>query len=211
MQTKKLLTFAAACGLLSTTAVAQQAVGTAEKDSVAFDPGQMAEAKLDTPPLGLRYANLSQRQVSVLRKRVSLPLDSLLTATGPTDLASSIVVAPLPNPNRPLLKTSDNPSASSNPFGVRSLVSFREDPLKALGDMLRATSGESSESSLADGSVDSDLDDPFGAGGSDFGSDTPISSSQPEIDEADTADPFAEAADPFGDPGADSDDPFGGF
>lgn len=158
-----------------------------------------------TPALGLRYADLSALETSALRRRVALPLDALASASSPGELVNAVVVAPLPNPNQPLLKVEDVVASSHDPFGKGSMTSFRDDPLRALGEMLGAVEGEAASGASM---TASGLDDPF-SGDSGAASATAASEPQAEVDDSSDDDPFGGSDDPFGASG--DDDPFGGF
>ncbi|TWU00531.1 hypothetical protein Pla108_14830 [Botrimarina colliarenosi] len=158
-----------------------------------FDPGAMPEAEGPGTPLGYRYAELSSAESGALRRQFKLPLDALSGAKSPRDLAKRAVVAPLPDPNRPLLAVAPTGASSSDPFADAKLTSFRDDPLKALGEMLGAVEGEGVAA------AETASDDPFGGDALATPAAAPAATPAAEVDEA--------SDDPFGS----DDDPFGGF
>lgn len=161
---------------------------------VRFDPGRMPKVETNPPALGWRFGQLSNPQTSALRRGFKLPLDALARAESPQDLMRSAVIAPLPDPSRPMLAVKGGEAGGADPFsgGMTKRTSFRDDPMRALGEWLGVTGEESSEDFTASSS------DPFAAdagGGFD-------------------ATPAAEAADDEPDPFAgddDGDDPFADF
>jgi hypothetical protein len=183
-----------------------------------FDPAVIPEAAPPKSPLGYHYAELTSSQKSALRRGFKLPLESLAVAKSPTDLARAVVVAPLPDPNRPLLAVSPAAESLANPFVDGDAISFRRDPLKALGAMLGASEGpaKSGPQAATPAASASAEDDPFGA--SDAATPAPTEQTQAEVDSSD--DPFGAEEDPFGgaadaeeaaSTSADDEDPFGAF
>ncbi|MEN0110021.1 MAG: hypothetical protein AAF805_04795 [Planctomycetota bacterium] len=133
---------------------------------------------------------------------MSLPLDLLAEARSPRSLAASVSVAPLPPLDRPLLAAVPVPQASVNdPFAgdAPSGVSFKRDPMGALGALLGATAEDLGEDAVAADSVDfaaqeDPADDPFAQGST--------AAAEVEPDDGDAGDDFAFDGD---------DDPFADF
>lgn len=181
----------------------EAAPAAAPEAETAFDPGRMPEAVVPASPLGLRYSALSSRETRALRRSFKLPLDALVGARSASDLASAAVVAPLPDPSRPLLAVSSS-AAKADPFaGGGASVSFRDNPLKALGEMLTAMGGGASpaDATATTDAVTSPFDDaetdPFA------GSSTPADEPDAEV-ATESEDPFGGSDDSFGD----DEDPF---
>ncbi|QDV76352.1 hypothetical protein [Botrimarina mediterranea] len=206
---------------ITATALSTPALGAASEDAPAgeaaaesaspaverrFDPAAMPEVGPAASPLGYHYAELTPAQTAALRRRFKLPLEALATVKSPSELKQAVVVAPLPDPNRPLLAVSPASESQKNPFADSDAISFRKDPLKALGAMLGA--GDAMPAGAPAATADSEEDNPFGGA---VAAEAP--EPQAEVDGAD--DPFGADADPFGsDTGAeaaDEEDPFGAF
>lgn len=170
---------------------------------VRFDPGAMPEPAGPTEGLGWRYANLSRTETQPLRRGFKLPMEALASAQTLGVLRRSAQVAPLPNPGQPFLpvKPMRDGAGEANPFTGSQLTSFRQDPMRALGEMLGADKGDA----IATG--DTSSADPFGGGGSDGGFEPAVESEVSEAPSAAEDDPFATGDDPFGAGG--EDDPFG--
>lgn len=202
-----------AFGAASEDAPATDAASASPPAAKPFDPAAMLEVGQAKSPLGYHYAELTSSQTSVLRRGFKLPLDALASAKSPTDLKQAIVLAPLPDPNRPLLAVSPAAESQANPFADSEAISFRKDPLKALGALLGA--GDARRAGAATAAV-AEEDDPFGSATA-----APAAKPQAEVESGD--DPFGADADPFGadtatetDAGAsnaaaDEEDPFGSF
>jgi hypothetical protein len=212
---------------LTATLLGETAFGAASEDAPAadaatasppaakpFDPAAMPEVGQAKSPLGYHYAELTSSQTSVLRRGFKLPLDALASAKSPTDLKQAVVLAPLPNPNRPLLAVSPAAESQANPFADSEAISFRKDPLKALGALLGASGAPSAGSTGS--TTAADEDDPFGSATA-----APAATPAAEVESGD--DPFGADADPFGadtateagegtsEAAADEEDPFGSF
>lgn len=211
---------------LAATLLGETAFGAASEDVPAadaaiasppaakpFDPAAMPEVGQAKSPLGYHYAELTPSQTSALRRGFKLPLDALATAKSPTELKQAVVLAPLPNPNRPLLAVSPAVESQANPFADNEAISFRKDPLKALGALLGASGAQpAGPTTAATANVE---DDPFGDASS---AATPAAKPQAEVESGD--DPFGADADPFGateagdgtsEAAAEEEDPFGSF
>jgi hypothetical protein len=211
--------------LLGETAFAAASVDAADADVAAepatdasaakpFDPAAMPEVGPAKSPLGYHYAELTSSQTSVLRRGFKLPLDALASAKSPTDLKQAIVLAPLPDPSRPLLAVSPAAESQANPFADSEAISFRKDPLKALGALLGASGARSAGSTGP--ATAAEEDDPFGSA-----TVAPAATPAAEVESGD--DPFGADADPFGadaateagdgtsEATADEEDPFGSF
>lgn len=190
-----LAVLAAAC-----TVSAQDGSASAEEETPPlavetpkFDPGRMPPVEADPPALGWRFGGLTSRQTSVLRRGFKLPLDALTAADSPQDLMRSAVVAPLPDPSRPMLAVGAAAVVGADPFasGAIKRTSFRDDPMRALGEWLGVTDEET-------GTAFSSTTDPFASDSGDgFDVETPAADT-PAVDESD---PFAD----------DGDDPFADF
>lgn len=176
-----------------------------------FDPAVIPEVAPPKSALGYHYAELTSSQASALRRGFKLPLDALAVAKSPADLARAVVVAPLPDPNRPLLAVSPATESLANPFADSEAISFRRDPMKALGALLAARDRQQAPAAAAPPE-----DDPFGA--PDAAATASVKAPRAEVDSSE--DPFGADADPFGDsaetegPGAEpaaEEDPFGAF
>lgn len=212
---------------LAATLLGETAFGAASEDAPAtdaapasppaakpFDPAAMPEVGQAKSPLGYHYAELTSSQTSVLRRGFKLPLDALASAKSPTDLKQAVVLAPLPDPNRPLLAVSPTAESQANPFADSEAISFRKDPLKALGALLGA--GDARRAGAATAAAAPEEDDPFGSATA-----APAAKPQAEVESGD--DPFGADADPFGadtateaadgtsEAAADEEDPFGSF
>ena len=166
-----------------------------------FDPAAMPESVPPLPPIGWRYADLTTLETGALRRGFSLPLDAIAQSKSPRDLLASATVAPLPDPNRPLLSVGQHEGASSaaNPFDKSAVTAFRDNPLKAFAERLGASADEApAGASTSDTGAFSDLS---------AGAASPqVSAEVPEAGE----DPFSGGSDPFG--GSDNEeDPFGDF
>lgn len=166
--------------------------------AVRFDPGRMPGVEANPPALGWRYGRLSSRQQRVLRRGFKLPLDALAAAKSPRDLVRSAVVAPLPDPSKPLLAVAAKGTDAADPFAGEKgkRTAFRDDPMKALGEWLGATEDDADGGEAFAGSSD-----PFSAddgGGFEAASD------------ADSSDADSEP-DPFADDLGSDDDPFADF
>lgn len=180
-----------------------------------FDPAAMPEVAPPDLPLGYRHGDLSLAEVAALRRSFKLPLDALAGARSARDLAATGVEAPLPNPHVPLLRASATPSTGANPFIDSATISFRENPLRALGEMLALVEGEKPRA--PDRAKTAADDDPFG--GVDAAADPTATDSAAAAEVDQGADPFGGGEDPFAPapeeglddaaPAADeSDDPF---
>ncbi|MEO0528967.1 MAG: hypothetical protein AAF266_00170 [Planctomycetota bacterium] len=172
---------------------------------VRFDPAAMPDAiATPAPPLGLRYSVLSDLETKALRRGFKLPLDALTNARSTSDLLGAAKVAPLPNPNEPLLPVANaGADGKTNPFVSGRSTSFRDDPMKALGELLAAVDG-------VDPTQDAGTagDDPFAGDLAATPSPDTEEGVAAEVDAgADGDDPFATDADPF----AGDEDPFGDF
>lgn len=168
----------------------------------AFDPAAMPEVQPPKQPLGYRYADLTSAESNALRRGFKLPLDALIGAKSPKDLVRAAVVAPLPDPNKPLLAVSKKADSTANPFADSEAISFRRDPLKALGAMLGAVDDQPAGESAA-----VEEENPFGLGAEEA-AEPAAAPAKAEVDDAE--DPFGAESDPFGS-GDDSEDPFAGF
>ena len=212
-----------AFGAASEDAPAADAAPASPPAAKTFDPAAMPEVGQAKSPLGYHYAELTDSQTSVLRRGFKLPLDALASAKSPTDLKKAVVLAPLPDPNRPLLAVSPAAESQANPFADSEAISFRKDPLKALGALLGATGAQSVDSTGSAGSAGPATaaeDDPFGSATT-----APAATPAAEVESGD--DPFGADADPFGadtateasdgasdgasEAAADEEDPFGSF
>lgn len=212
---------------LAAMALCGTAFGAASEDSPAadtapasppaakpFDPAAMPEVGQAKSPLGYHYAELTAPQTSVLRRGFKLPLDALASAKSPQDLKQAVVLAPLPDPNRPLLAVSPAAESQANPFADSEAISFRKDPLKALGALLGASGARRAGAATAPATPAED--DPFGSATT-----APAAKPQAEVESGD--DPFGADADPFGadtsteasdgasEAAVDEEDPFGSF
>lgn len=165
---------------------------------VRFNPAVMPKVGATVPAVGWRYAKLSHAQTRVLRRGFKLPMDSLAAAGSPNDLMGAAVVAPLPDPNRPILAVDPAPAGSSDPFSKSMSTSLREDPMKALGQLLGAdeSSKMSTEAFSGSGSAD-----PFATGDSTADETEAMPTETEASDEVSDDDPF----------GSDGEDPFGDF
>lgn len=172
--------------------------------AVRFDPAAMPDVVTPTPPLGLRYSALSTSETKALRRGFKLPLDALTNARSTNDLLRAANVAPLPDPNQPLLSVAKEASTKTNPFASERFTSFRVDPMRALGELLAAADGIDPTTV----STETSTDDPF-AGDAAFAPSTePSTTAADKVESPESADdPFASDADPFGG----SEDPFGDF
>ena len=186
--------FAAASEDAATPAAGAEA-GSAPADAAppvakSFNPAAMPEVGPAKSPLGYHYAELTPSQTTVLRRGFKLPLDALASANSSADLKRAVVVAPLPDPNRPLLAVSPAAESQANPFADSEAISFRKDPLKALGALLGASDAQPAGGATAAAAAEED--DPFGAGGDPFGG------TAGEADEG-AGEGAAAEEDPFGD------------
>ena len=180
-----------------------------------FDPAVIPEVAPPQSPLGYRFAELTPAQTSALRRGFKLPLDALASAKSPSDLARAVVVAPLPDPSRPLLAVSPATESLVNPFADEDAISFRRNPMKALGAMLGGGEAASASPPAAAAAAAPAEDDPFGMTDA-----APAPADQPGDEVAGSDDPFGAEADPFAGaaeaegastPPADDEDPFGDF
>ena len=183
---------------LMPAASASSADNTPAPASTSID----ADGQAGASPLGFRYGGLSTRETRALRRGFKLPLDALVEARSVEDLASSVVVAPLPPTDRPFLAVkAASASDARNPFEDRVATSFRIDPMRALGEMLSASEVDDADAGSApsdDLLADSALDDLGGA----------VADSAPDADAEvsdEEEDPFADDASPFG---SEDEDPF---
>lgn len=163
---------------------------------VRFDPAAMPEPVQPTEGLGWRYANLSQEETRPLRRGFTLPMEALAAADSLGSLRTATRVAPLPDPRQPFLPVKPtNGMTVANPFTGSQVTSFRQDPMRALGELLGAVEGE--EGSLTASSAEAD---PFAASAT-TASVPAAEVSEFPTDEAADDDPFATddlGEDPFG-------------
>lgn len=171
---------------------------------VRFDPAAIPEIAAPLPPLGWRYSALSQQQTKALRRGFKLPLDALSTASSTDDLLGAVKIAPLPDPDQPLLSvTQAKLTGKANPFASSGLTSFRDDPMRALGEMLAAVDGVD-----ASAPADASADDPFAGDAAFSPAAEPESGVAAEVETTEASDdPFTTDTDPFGG----DEDPFGDF
>lgn len=159
-----------------------------------IDWSQLPE-RIDQPKQGYGYARLSQRQTRALRRRVHLPMAALSTARSPEELRKAMRVEPLPDPAEPFVPVGHAEGDAGDPFGGGKTASFRENPMKALGEFLGSVDGTAAASSREASS------DVFGVSpapivGSDAASadDNPFGADSPSDSEtespADSEDPF---------------------
>ena len=181
---------------VSHTAAADDAQPEADKSltaaAVRFDPGRMPEVESNPPALGWRFGRLSSQQTRVLRRGFKLPLDVLAGAESPKDLIQGAVIAPLPDPSQPMLAVKNPETGVSDPFSgsVTKRTSFRDDPMRALGEWLGVSDAE------ADAALNASSD-PFGSDEVDDFDAEPAAAAEASADEPD---PFAdEGDDPFAD------------
>ena len=173
----------------------------AAKAAKRFDPSVIPEPSVAAPTVGLRYASLSKSETRALRRGFKLSLDALASADSVAKLRSTASVSPLPDPNQPMIAVAADATAPhGDPFGQDpTLTSFRDDPMRALGERLGASDEDASVEFQPAGGAD----DPFAASADDdpFSNAEPASTDSGEDPSAE--DPFADDGDPFGD------DPFG--
>ncbi|TWT46649.1 hypothetical protein [Botrimarina hoheduenensis] len=167
--------------------------------------GQLVAESPDTPEklpaLGYRYGALSPAEQAALRPRFKLPLDQLAKAKTPRELAASVVIEPLPDPNRPLLPVAAA-ETKGDPFNGSAETGQEFD---VLAELFAAEAADLAGSPSTPAPPLPASDDPFGEGAgldTDFApaGDDPIVEPDTSIDSQDDAsgddfddlDPFAE-------------------
>lgn len=189
----------ATLGLLGGFALAEESPAEPTESRVA---PWVRSVEGERPALGYRYAALTPSQRSALRRRVRLPLDVLARVREPRSLIAAVEVAPLPPLDRPLVAAGPaTPASGTDPFdaGGAGVISFKRDPMGALGALLGATAADGSDASL-DAEPMADLaavaedpaEDPFAAG----------AAAEAEVAPSDDGDDFSFGGD---------DDPFADF
>lgn len=148
------------------------------------------------PKTGYRYAGLSGPQARVLRRDFRLSLEALAKADSVTALADAAEVAPLPNPNEPILAAQAVAASGGNPFTAGGYTAFREDPMRALGERLGADFGSEAVAS-GGSSFELSASDPVGA--------------EPDDGAGPASEAFDANDDPFAAEASASDDPFADF
>lgn len=189
---------------LLATAAAATAAQAGEDDTatppppptvVRFDPGAMPEPTVPTEGLGWRYADLSPAETRPLRRGFKLPMEALAEATSLGSLRTATRVAPLPDPRQPFLPVKPaTREAVANPFTGSQVTSFRQDPMRALGQLLGAVEGEEGTLTASPTS-----EDPFAGAAAPEASPAAEVSDSPADEAVD--DPFATddlGEDPFG-------------
>lgn len=190
---RSLLTVLASAG----AALAQPVESLPAAPQAALEPA--AADQTAVPAMGWRYGRLTPRETRALRRDFKLPLDALVGARTAEDLAKRAVIAPLPDPHRPILAVDPRQRTNRrNPFESRVTTSFRDNPMRALGELLGAPSEDAAGAEASVGGLAETASEDLGDGPATTPSETAEAS-----DAAD--DPFGAEDDPFA---TDGDDPF---